>query len=158
MAFLGPLARGCHLSCHCHPVAPPSNWSPLLWCPSPLCQGFGSFACPGGDKTQRAVLVPSPGGFPWLSLPWEEERRRRMWLWTGWAMETLLAVSRDVPETFPAFCSHQDINVSHSRSALRTEGAFERSSVHHLTPMCITAGRINGNLYILVTRHSLCVS
>ncbi|KAM9595427.1 ADAMTS-like protein 2 isoform 18-T35 [Morphnus guianensis] len=46
-------------------------------------------------------------------------------------------------------CKVQDINVSHSRSVLRTEGAFERSSVHHLTPMCITAERINGNLYIL---------
>lgn len=81
-----------------------------------------------------------------------------MWLWMGQAMETLLAAGRGVPETFPAFCFHQDINVSHSRSAPRTEGAFERSSVHHLTPMCIMAERINGNLYILVTRHSLCVS
>ncbi|XP_074465469.1 ADAMTS-like protein 2 isoform X4 [Larus michahellis] len=35
------------------------------------------------------------------------------------------------------------------RSVLRTEGASEKSSVHHLTPMCITAKRINGNLYIL---------
>ncbi|XP_075295544.1 ADAMTS-like protein 2 isoform X3 [Opisthocomus hoazin] len=43
----------------------------------------------------------------------------------------------------------QERHCLRQRSALRTEGAFERSSVHHLTPMCITAGRINGNLYIL---------
>ncbi|XP_075375608.1 ADAMTS-like protein 2 isoform X6 [Mycteria americana] len=43
----------------------------------------------------------------------------------------------------------QERHCLRQRSALQTEGAFERSSVHHLTPMCITAERINGNLYIL---------
>lgn len=81
-----------------------------------------------------------------------------MWFRTGQAMEKLLAAGRDVPEPFPTVCFHQDVNVSRSRSALQTEGAFERSSVHPLTPMCIMEEHINGNLYILVTRHSLCVS
>ncbi|XP_063208788.1 ADAMTS-like protein 2 isoform X4 [Chroicocephalus ridibundus] len=43
----------------------------------------------------------------------------------------------------------QERHCLRQRSVLRTEGASEKSSVHHLTPMCITAKRINGNLYIL---------
>uniref|UniRef100_A0A8C3GG28 ADAMTS like 2 n=1 Tax=Cairina moschata TaxID=8855 RepID=A0A8C3GG28_CAIMO len=43
----------------------------------------------------------------------------------------------------------QERHCLRQRSALQTEGAFERSSVHPLTPMCIMEERINGNLYIL---------
>lgn len=41
-----------------------------------------------------------------------------MWPWLGKVMETLLAAGGDVPESFPALCFRQDVNVSHSRSAL----------------------------------------
>ncbi|XP_072208938.1 ADAMTS-like protein 2 isoform X5 [Excalfactoria chinensis] len=43
----------------------------------------------------------------------------------------------------------QERHCLRQRSALLTEGAFERSSVHPLTPMCIMEEHINGNLYTL---------
>lgn len=127
------------------PYCPSSSWSSLFWLLSLLL----------GAIKPSGVLVPSALGFPWLSPQWEEED-----VALDGAGDGRSAPCRGccVPGASPTFDFHQDVNASHSRSALQTEGAFERSSVHPLTPMCIMEERINGNLYTLVTRHSLCVS
>lgn len=68
-------------------------------------------------KNQRVALAAIPRGF----LQWgeeEEEEEDEDVAWLGKVMETLLAAGGDVPETFPALCFRQDVNVSHSRSAL----------------------------------------
>lgn len=118
---------------------------------------LGPFPALGAIKPSGWFLHHLPERFP-LAVPAVGGGGERCGSEWGRRWKHSLQLVKMCQKPFPHFCFHQDINISHSRSALQTEGAFERSSVHHLTPMCITAERINGNLYILVTRHSLCVS
>lgn len=145
-AFLSPSDGGAAHPAAAPPYCPSSSWRSLLWLLSLLL---------GAIKPSGVLLAPSALGFPCPSLLWEEED-----VALDGAGDGRSAPCRGccVPGASPTFDFHQDVNASHCRSAPQTEGAFERSSVHPLTPMCIMEERINGNLYTLVTRHSLCVS